>query len=102
MAASALKESSPTPHARADRRSRSQDGEYADQMNGPRVRTLVGGIIAAVGGFFCGLAVIATFAVGFDGGANIGAGILLLLGVPLAIVGGLLLLIGAVGLIARR
>ncbi|MCA5923791.1 hypothetical protein [Curtobacterium oceanosedimentum] len=71
-------------------------------MNGLRVLTLVGGIISAVGGFICGLAVIATFAGGFDGGANIGAGILLILGVPLAIVGGVLLLIGAVGLIARR
>lgn len=71
-------------------------------MNGPRVLTLVGGIVSAVGGFICGLAVIATFDGGFDGGANIGAGILLILGVPLAMVGGVLLLIGAVGLIARR
>lgn len=71
-------------------------------MNSPRVLTLVGGIVSAVGGLICGSAVIATFAVGFDGGANIGAGVLLLLGVPLAIVGGALLLVGAVGLIARR
>jgi hypothetical protein len=71
-------------------------------MNGFRSLTLVGGIISAAGGLICGVAVIATFAVGFDGGANIGVGLLLLLGVPLAIAGGAALLIGAVGLLARR
>lgn len=71
-------------------------------MNEFRALTLVGGIIAAAGGLVCGIAVIATFAVGFDGGANIGAGLLLLLGVPVAIVGGAILLVVAVGLLARR
>lgn len=71
-------------------------------MTEVRALTLVGGIVAAAGGLICAVAVIATFAVGFDGGANIGAGILLLLGVPLAIVGGAVLLVAAVGSLARR
>lgn len=75
---------------------------YAAYMTEVRALTLVGGIVAATGGLICGIAVIATFAAGFDGGANIGAGILLLLGVPLAIVGGAVLLVAAVGSLARR
>ncbi|MCY1692810.1 hypothetical protein [Curtobacterium sp. SL109] len=71
-------------------------------MNGLRALTLVGGIISAAGGLIYGVAVIATFVGGFDGGANIGAGLLLVLGVPLAIAGGTALLLGAVELLARR
>lgn len=67
-----------------------------------RTLTLVGGIVAASGGLVCGTAVIATLAEGFDGGANIGAGLLLLLGVPAAIVGGSFLLVAAIGSHARR
>ena len=71
-------------------------------MNEFRALRLVGGIIAAAGGLLCVAAVIATFAVGFDGGANIGAGLLLLLGVPVAIGGGAILLVAAVGSLVRR
>lgn len=71
-------------------------------MNEFRALCLVGGIIAAAGGLLCVAAVIATFAVGFDGGANIGAGLLLLLGVPVAIGGGAILLVAAVGSLVRR
>jgi membrane protein implicated in regulation of membrane protease activity len=70
-------------------------------MNEFRLLTLVGGIIAAVGGLICGIAVIPTFAAGFDGGANIGAGLLLLLGVPVSIVGAVILLVAAIGALAR-
>lgn len=76
--------------------------EYAADMNEFRALSLVGGIIAAAGGLICVSAVIATFAGGFDGGANIGAGLLLLLGVPVAIVGGAILLVVAVGSLVRR
>ncbi|MDT0235409.1 AAA family ATPase, partial [Curtobacterium sp. BRB10] len=76
--------------------------EYPEVMNEFRTLTLVGGIIAAVGGPICVTAVIATFAGGFDGGANIGAGLLFLLGVPVAIVGGIFLLIAAIGSLARH
>lgn len=71
-------------------------------MNEFRALRLVGGIIAAAGGLLCVTAVIATFAVGFDGGANIGAGLLLLVGVPVAIGGGAILLVAAVGSLVRR
>lgn len=71
-------------------------------MNEFRTLGLVGGIIAAAGGLICVSAVIATFAGGFDDGANIGAGLLLLLGVPVAIVGGAILLVVAVGSLVRR
>ncbi|MGN6407468.1 MAG: hypothetical protein ACTHMH_03905 [Curtobacterium sp.] len=71
-------------------------------MNDVRVLTIVGGIFAAAGGLICTAAVIATFAVGFDGGANIGAGLLLLLGVPVAVAGGSVPLVAAIGSLARR
>ncbi len=75
---------------------------YVEEMNESRALVLVGGIIAAAGGLVCAVAVIAVFAAGFDGGANIGAGLLLLLGVPVAVVGGALLLVAAVGWLVRR
>jgi ABC-type uncharacterized transport system YnjBCD permease subunit len=71
-------------------------------MNESRALVLVGGIIAAAGGLVCVVAVIAVFTAGFDGGANIGAGLLLLLGLPVAVVGGSLLLVAAVGWLVRR
>lgn len=73
-----------------------------EELNESRALVLVGGIIAAAGGLVCAVAVIAVFAAGFDGGANIGAGLLLLLGVPVAVVGGSLLLVAAVGWLVRR
>lgn len=71
-------------------------------MNESRTLTLVGGIIAAVGGLICVTAVVLVFVGGFDGGANIGAGLLFVLGVPVAVVGGCLLLIAAIGSFTRR
>lgn len=71
-------------------------------MDALRNLTIVAGAIAAVGGLLCGAAVVATFAVGFEGGANIGAGILLLFGMPTAILGGLLLIVALVGTVIAR
>jgi hypothetical protein len=71
-------------------------------MDDDRVLTVVGGIVAAAGGLICGAAVIATFAVGFDGGANIGAGLLFLLGMVVSLVGGTILLVTAIDSLGRR
>ncbi len=72
-------------------------------MTDHRNIAIVGGIIFAIAGAICGTAVVATFVVGFDGGANIGAGILLLAGLPFAIVGGALLIVaGALRALTRR
>lgn len=87
---------------REEREAWSPQAAYPEDMHEFRTLTLVGGIVAAIGGLICGTAVIATFAEGFDGGANIGAGLLLLLGVPAAIVGGSILLVAVVGSLARR
>lgn len=76
---------------------------YPEDMTGLRVFTLVSGIICALGGALSVLGVVATLAVGFDSGKNIGAALLLTAGVPFACVGGALLLgAGLITLLRRR
>ncbi|WP_146244239.1 hypothetical protein [Curtobacterium sp. MCBD17_032] len=65
-------------------------------MTGLRTLTLVGGIIAAVSGLVAVAGTVLVFAGGFDGGANIGAGFLLLLSMLGAVVGGVVLAVAGV------
>lgn len=68
-----------------------------------RTVALVGGIIAAVSGLSAVAAVVMVFAGGFDGGANIGAGLVLMLSGPLAVAGGTTLAVtGLLRLAGRR
>ncbi|MGW8431078.1 hypothetical protein ACWGJ9_08140 [Curtobacterium citreum] len=68
-----------------------------------RTVTIVGGIIAAASGVAAVAAVVMVFAGGFDGGANIGAGLVLMLSVPLAVASGATLTVaGLLRLAGRR
>ncbi|MDT0211354.1 hypothetical protein [Curtobacterium sp. BRD11] len=62
-------------------------------MNSSRLACLIGGILLAVGGLLCGGAFLAEVTSDPDGGANIGAGVLLFLGQPLAYIGVVLLVV---------
>ncbi|WIE81449.1 hypothetical protein [Curtobacterium sp. MCSS17_016] len=72
-------------------------------MAGLRTLTITGGVIAAVSGLIAVAGIILMFAGGFDGGANIGAGLLLLLSMLGAVVGGAVLAVaGILHLVTRR
>ncbi|PYY32279.1 hypothetical protein DEI89_13715 [Curtobacterium sp. MCBD17_030] len=72
-------------------------------MSGLHTLTRTGGIIAAVSGLIAVAGIVLMFAGGFDGGANIGAGFLLLLSMLGAVVGGVVLAVaGILHLVTRR
>jgi len=71
-------------------------------MTGLRALTIIGGIIAAGAGLIAAVGIVMVFAGGFDGGANIGAGLMLLLSMLGAVVGGAVLAVAGVLHLATR
>ena len=72
-------------------------------MTGLRTLTITGGIIAAVSGLIAAVGIVMVFAGGFDGGANIVAGLVLLLSMLGTVVGGAVLAVaGILHLVTRR
>jgi hypothetical protein len=64
-------------------------------MEAGRGFLVAGAVVAAAAGLLCGGAALALLLSDPDGGANIGAGVLLLAGVPVALVGVALLVTSA-------